>query len=204
MKSSVAIPALVNGVPLGAPPREVSPLLRVLTLTGGGGGLVLLCAIAIIWVISQVYFISIGVTVLALIPILKTYREGRAELHLLKHGIIGEGRHRGTKPGPSRWWRYAKDRYSYDLIYEVITEDGKRVRVTAADERGRDANDDPLEVLLYDPHRPKRGALLHALPGNPQLAPDGRFVCDPNHAIAEVVVALFGVLFLALLGLFFG
>ena len=63
--------------------------------------------------------------------------------------------------------------------YEI---EGKRYQSVSKTLNTKVLEDDPLEAMLYDPHRPDRATTLDHLPGKPTIGPDGEPTRDASLA----------------------
>lgn len=193
MKTTAAIPNLVDGVALGQPPRKLGVPFALMVSIGDG---------KVIWVplfLTTVWAFPFSDTMalfgaLAVIPfLLFGVLTARKKLRLLANGRLAQGTLLATKALA----RARQGPASYELTFKFLTNKGEEVTASVVTERPATLRDDALEPLLYDPEDPSRFALLDALPGTPRIGADGRFHVNRRRAVKHLAYALLPVLLVA-------
>lgn len=86
------------------------------------------------------------------------------------------------------------NRTVYRLTFEFQDEQGRIYRVSGKTHITELLEDEELERLLYDPNHPEGGVLVDALPGRPEITPDGEIRgASPGATLLRMLLPVGGV-----------
>ena len=109
----------------------------------------------------------------------------RRAVHLLRHGVETRGKLLHKKPSNTK----VNGRPVMALTFEYEI-DGKTYQSVSKALDTKLLEDDPLEPMLYDPHRPSRATTLDHLPGKPSVGPDGELQVRPGTAAWVLILPI--------------
>lgn len=93
------------------------------------------------------------------------YFYGRSRLRLLRDGLPA----RGTLVDKRRLKDDKGRSKGFRMVFSFRDQHGQPRQVTVDTQNAADLEDDPTELLFYDPDRPERATLFDALPGHPRV-----------------------------------
>jgi hypothetical protein len=110
---------------------------------------------------------------------------GRNAVHLLRFGVETRGKLIDKKKTNTR----VNGRPVMALTFEYEL-DGQPFRAVVKTLNTASLEDDALEPMLYDPHRPSRATTLDHLPGTPSVGPDGELRVRPGMAAHVLILPI--------------
>lgn len=109
---------------------------------------------------------------------------------VLKTGKLTRGRLVDKQPTNTR----INNRTVYRFTFEFQDEQGRSYQVCGKTHITELLEDEELERLLYDPEHPEGGVLVDALPGKPEITPDGEIKgANPGATLLRMLLPVGGV-----------
>lgn len=111
-------------------------------------------------------------------------------VRVLKTGKLARGKLVDKQPTNTR----INNRTVYRFTFEFQDEQGRSYQVSGKTHITELLEDEELERLLYDPEHPEGGVLVDALPGKPEITPDGEIKgANPGATLLRMLLPVGGV-----------